>query len=107
MRDGKLITDPAVIRDILVAMKLDPKPVFDRTQSDAIKTQLREQTEEAQRLGIFGAPSFVANGELFWGNDRLEQAIAWAKREMELIETVARYATCDANICQYHASEGD
>jgi len=35
----------------------------------------------AQRLGVFGAPSFTtADGELFWGNDRLEQALAWAKR---------------------------
>jgi 2-hydroxychromene-2-carboxylate isomerase len=79
--DGKLINDPAVIREILVGMKLDPKPIFDRTQSDAIKTKLRENTEEAQRLGIFGAPSLVVNGELFWGNDRLEQAIAFAKRD--------------------------
>ena len=79
--DGKLINDPAVIREILVGMKLDPKPIFDRTQSDAIKTKLRENTEEAQRLGIFGAPSLVVNDELFWGNDRLEQAIAFAKRD--------------------------
>jgi len=77
--EGRLIADPAVIRDILVTLKIDPKPVFDRTQSDGIKTRLREQTEEAQRLGIFGAPALVVNGELFWGNDRLEQAIAWAK----------------------------
>src|SRR5262249_42131868 len=49
-------------------------------QSDAIKTQLRAQTEEAQRLGVFGAPSFTtADGELFWGNDRLEPALRWAK----------------------------
>jgi 2-hydroxychromene-2-carboxylate isomerase len=31
-------------------------------------------------LGIFGAPSFVARGELFWGNDRLEDALRWATR---------------------------
>jgi 2-hydroxychromene-2-carboxylate isomerase len=79
--EGRLIADPAVIRDILVSMQIDPKPVFDRTQTDAIKTRLREQTEQAQRLGIFGAPAFTVNGELFWGNDRLEQAIAWAKGE--------------------------
>ena len=47
---------------------------------DENKTTLRAQTEEAQRLGIFGAPSFVtADGELFWGNDRLEAALDWAK----------------------------
>ena len=52
--------------------------VLARAQSDAIKQELRAATEEAQRLGIFGAPSFVAGGELFWGNDRLEQALAHA-----------------------------
>jgi 2-hydroxychromene-2-carboxylate isomerase len=78
--DGKLINDPAVLRDILVGMTLDPKPIFDRAQADGIKTQLRDNTEEAQRLGIFGAPSLIVNGELFWGNDRLEQALAFAKR---------------------------
>ncbi len=77
--EDRPIADPAVIRDILVRMNVDPKPVFDRTQSDAIKTRLREQTEEAQQLGIFGAPATIVNGELFWGNDRLEQAVAWAK----------------------------
>ena len=41
---------------------------------------LRSATEEAQRHGIFGAPSFVAGSELFWGNDRLEQALGFAKR---------------------------
>ncbi len=52
-----------------------------QAQTDAIKGALRAQTEEAQRLGIFGAPSFVtADGELFWGNDRLETALMWAKR---------------------------
>jgi 2-hydroxychromene-2-carboxylate isomerase len=35
----------------------------------------------AVKLGIFGAPSFVVASELFWGNDRLETAISWAKRE--------------------------
>ena len=43
------------------------------------KARLRTQTEEAKRLGIFGAPSFVSDGELFWGNDRLGNAIAWSR----------------------------
>ena len=56
-------------------------PCSPRPQSDAIKARLRAQTEEAQRLGLFGAPSFTtADGELFWGNDRLEPALRWAKR---------------------------
>jgi 2-hydroxychromene-2-carboxylate isomerase len=44
-----------------------------------VKERLKAETAAALELGIFGAPSFVApDGELFWGNDRLDQAIAWA-----------------------------
>ena len=58
-------------------LKVEPAPVLAAAQSDAIKARLRAQTEEAQRLGLFGAPSFTtADGELFWGNDRLERRCA-------------------------------
>jgi 2-hydroxychromene-2-carboxylate isomerase len=49
-------------------------------ETPEIKAQLRARTAEAQQLGIFGAPDFVVNGELFFGQDRLEDAIAWARR---------------------------
>ena len=53
--------------------------MLERAQSDEVKSQLRAHTEQAQRLDIFGSPSFVtADGELFWGNDRLEAALSWA-----------------------------
>lgn len=42
------------------------------------KTLLRVNTDRAQELGIFGAPSFVAGDEMFWGDDRLEDALDWA-----------------------------
>jgi len=78
---GHNIGDVATIVGILSSIGQDPEPILKRAQSDEIKSALRAQTEDAQRLGIFGAPSFVAaDGELFWGNDRLEAAIAWAKR---------------------------
>jgi 2-hydroxychromene-2-carboxylate isomerase len=49
--------------------------------SDPIKEKLREETALAADLGIFGAPSFVTeDGELFWGNDRIEDALDWAVR---------------------------
>ena len=38
-------------------------------------------TDEARRLGIFGSPTFAVDGELFWGDDRLEDAITWRKHE--------------------------
>lgn len=79
--ENRLIGDPAVIQQIILDLKRERKPVFERIQTDEIKSRLRAQTEEAQCIGIFGAPSFVtADGELFWGNDRLEQALDWAKR---------------------------
>jgi 2-hydroxychromene-2-carboxylate isomerase len=78
--DGRRIDDAATIGDILAGLKLDPEPALASAQSEVIKTRLRAQTDEAQRLGLFGAPSFVtADGELFWGNDRLEPALRWAK----------------------------
>lgn len=79
--DGRLINDPAVIQDILRTLQRDPKSVFDSSQHDDIKARLRAQTEQAQKLGIFGAPSFTTeDSELFWGNDRLEAALAWARK---------------------------
>jgi 2-hydroxychromene-2-carboxylate isomerase len=79
--DGAAIGEPATMRAILADLKVDPERTMAAAQSDAIKQRLRSQTAEAQRLEIFGAPTFTtADGELFWGNDRLEDAIGWAKR---------------------------
>jgi 2-hydroxychromene-2-carboxylate isomerase len=78
--EGLRIDDPAVVSGILSQLHVEPLPVLDAARSDAIKARLRAQTQEAQGLGLFGAPSFMTrDGELFWGNDRLEAALAWAK----------------------------
>jgi 2-hydroxychromene-2-carboxylate isomerase len=80
--EGKPINEPSVVENLLRGLNLDPRDVMERAQSDDIKGGLRAQTDEAMRLGIFGAPTFVAgDGELFWGNDRLEQALAWASQK--------------------------
>jgi len=79
--DGRQIGDAAVMAEILSGLDLDAAAILARAQGDEIKAELRGVTEQAQRLGIFGAPSFVTeDGELFWGNDRLEQALAWTKQ---------------------------
>ncbi len=47
-----------------------------RVEDSRIKERLRTQTGDAPALGLFGAPAFVTeDGEMFWGDDRLEQAI--------------------------------
>jgi len=82
--EGRRIDDAAAVGDVLAGLKIDPQLVLAAAQSDAIKTRLRAQTEEAQRLGVFGAPTFTtADGELFWGNDRLGPALRWAKAATE------------------------
>lgn len=52
--------------------------VIAKAQTSPIKDKLKQQTERAKSLGVFGAPSFTVNHELFWGDDRLEEAIKWA-----------------------------
>jgi 2-hydroxychromene-2-carboxylate isomerase len=79
--DGRDIGKPEAITGIVSALGRDAAAVIARAQGDDNKLMLRKNTEEAQTLGIFGAPSFVtADGEMFWGNDRLEAALEWAKR---------------------------
>jgi 2-hydroxychromene-2-carboxylate isomerase len=82
--DGRAIADTEDMADLLRAIAVSPEQTLARAQSEDIKTKLRAETAAAQQLGIFGAPSFVTeDGELFWGNDRLEQALAWAKDARE------------------------
>ncbi|MEL7304092.1 MAG: 2-hydroxychromene-2-carboxylate isomerase, partial [Pseudomonadota bacterium] len=63
---------------VLEEVGLDPA-VIARIDDGAVKQALRSATDEAGSLGIFGAPTFVTeDGELFWGDDRLEMALAHA-----------------------------
>jgi 2-hydroxychromene-2-carboxylate isomerase len=80
VEDGR-IDEPHTLAEILSFMNVDAQAALEAAQSDDIRLRLRSEVEAAQFLGVFGAPSFTtADGELFWGNDRLEQALAWAKR---------------------------
>jgi len=65
------------IHRILERLELPADEILAEAQSNAIKNRLRVQTAEAKKKGIFGAPTFVVNGELFWGDDRLEDAVEW------------------------------
>jgi 2-hydroxychromene-2-carboxylate isomerase len=79
--EGQRIDDAAAIGEILARLKVEPEPVLEAARSDLLRVALRSETEEAQRLGIFGAPTFITpDGEMFWGNDRLERALAWVKK---------------------------
>jgi 2-hydroxychromene-2-carboxylate isomerase len=76
---GRNIGEAAVIGEILARLDLEPSTTLREAQGDTNKTRLKALGEEARSRGIFGAPTFLTeDGELFWGNDRLEQALEWA-----------------------------
>ena len=71
---------PEVLAEILSDLGHDAAAVLEAASAPANKDRLRAQTEDAMQQGIFGAPSFVTRGEVFWGHDRLAQALRWAAR---------------------------
>ncbi len=73
------IADRDTIIDCLRNVGAEAERVVDAALTDESKALLREQTNDARRRGIFGAPSFRVGNELFWGNDRLDQAFACAR----------------------------
>lgn len=68
------------LSDSLREIGEDPGRVIALAKSEEIGRAYAASTEEARRLGIFGAPSFVARGEVFWGDDRLDDAVTWQQR---------------------------
>jgi 2-hydroxychromene-2-carboxylate isomerase len=76
----KDITDDAVLTAVLGELGVDVGETIAAANTLENKDRLKKQTEEAIARGLYGAPSFTVGDELFWGNDRLEHAFAWAKR---------------------------
>ena len=74
------IGDETVIAAILDALGVDSATVIAAAKTEAAKHALRDRSADAQTRGIFGAPTFFVGDEMFWGNDRLEDAIALAKQ---------------------------
>ena len=75
------IADPVVVSECIAGVGQPARDRMAEANTEASKQKLRAQTERALALGIFGAPTFVVGDELFWGNDRLEAAIAWWQAE--------------------------
>lgn len=72
------IASELVVADILGRLRLPAAELIAEAGSEAVKQRLKDAVAEAEARGLFGTPSFVTGAELFWGNDRLDQAIAWA-----------------------------
>ena len=74
------IADDTTLALILSKLGVNPEATVEAANTQENKDRLKAQTEEAVARGLFGAPSFTVGDELFWGNDRLEQAVAWAAK---------------------------
>jgi len=72
--------DPGDVENLSRALRRtgrDPGDIIARANSPEVHAKLTAETDAARSLGIFGSPTFVCGTELFWGDDRLEEAIEW------------------------------
>ena len=79
-RDGLNMNDQNIVDKVIKNIEIKPKTFFLRSSSQSIKTLLKKKTNDAFDKGIFGAPTFVINNKMFWGQDRLEFVLEEAKK---------------------------
>ena len=79
-KDGLNMNDPTVINKIHKNMDLNPDIFLSKATDKRIKNKLRELTDSALKKGIFGAPTFIVNNKIFWGQDRLSYAMNEIKK---------------------------
>ena len=76
--EGRPLGDPAAIEAILGGLGKNPAETVARANGAEIRARYDAETDAARRLNVFGSPSFAVGTEIFWGDDRLEEALAWA-----------------------------
>ncbi len=79
-QDGLNMNDDIVIQKVLKNLNVNPKTFFLRATSSSVKESLKKKTGEAYEEGVFGAPTFVSNKKLFWGQDRIEFVLKEASK---------------------------
>ena len=79
-QDGLNMNDEIIVQKVLKNLNVNPKTFSLRSLSSLIKDSLRNKTNEAYEKGIFGAPTFVSNNKIFWGQDRIEFALKEASK---------------------------
>ena len=77
--EGQALGADDSVRTIIHSHGKDPDEVISLANSPETRTQYDRETDAARQLGIFGSPTFAVGQEIFWGDDRLEEALAWAK----------------------------
>ena len=79
-QEGKEPATEPNISEIFKELKIDKEKAIKDANSSEIEKQYLKNTESARENKVFGSPSFIVNGEIFWGDDRMEDAIKWSKK---------------------------
>tara|TARA_A100001388_G_scaffold235913_1_gene189730 strand:+ start:64 stop:660 length:597 start_codon:yes stop_codon:yes gene_type:complete len=79
-QEGKEPATEPNISEIFKELKIDKEKAIKDANSSEIDKQYLKNTESARENKVFGSPSFIVNGEIFWGDDRMEDAITWSKK---------------------------
>ena len=79
-QDGLNMNDENIVQRVLKNLNVNPKTFVLRSTSSSIKDVLKKRTSEAYEKGIFGAPTFVSNNKIFWGQDRIEFVLKEASK---------------------------
>ena len=75
---GRDLSDPDNVLVAAAACELHPRALLKAVETEAVKGTLRDATDGAAEQGVFGVPSLVVDGEVFWGDDRVEEAVSAA-----------------------------
>ena len=79
-QDGLNMNDENIIQKVIKNLNVNPKTFLLRISSNSVKDSLRKKTSDAYEKSIFGAPSFVSNNKVFWGQDRIEFVVKEASK---------------------------
>ena len=79
-QDGKEPATEPNISEICNELNIDKGQVISKANAEDIEKEYLANTESARNNKVFGSPSFIVNGEIFWGDDRMEDAITWSKK---------------------------
>lgn len=77
--ENKAPGETSHLSSLLSALGKDPAATIERAEGAEIRNRYDAETEHAKSMGIFGSPTFVWGGEIFWGDDRLDDALEWAR----------------------------
>ena len=79
-KEGLNLNDNIIVEKLLKNFDINPKSFLIKAEESKIKEELKKRTSEAYNKGVFGAPTFMINDKIFWGQDRLDFVLTEATK---------------------------